>query len=53
VGAANVGHWVEWDVTSAIAGNGTYSFRVSGGSTNAVGYATRETTHDPVLLITP
>jgi glucose/arabinose dehydrogenase len=53
VGAANVGHWVEWDVTSAIAGNGTYSFRVSGGSTNAVGYASRETTHDPVLLITP
>jgi len=53
VGAATAGHWVEWDVTSAIAGNGTYSFRISGGSTNAVEYASRETTHDPVLVITP
>jgi PKD repeat protein len=53
VGTANAGHWVEWDVTSAITGNGTFSFRVSGAATTAVEYASRETAHDPVLVITP
>lgn len=52
VATATVGTWVEFDLGSAITGNGTYSFAISGGSDDAVDYASRETTRDPILYVT-
>jgi len=53
VGTATTGTWVEFDVRSVITGNGTYSFAISGGNTDAVRYASRESANDPVLVLTP
>jgi glucose/arabinose dehydrogenase/PKD repeat protein len=53
VGAAPAGSWVEFNVAAAITGNGTYSFAISGGSTDAVDYASRETANGPILVLTP
>ncbi|MFL5723441.1 MAG: DNRLRE domain-containing protein, partial [Chloroflexota bacterium] len=47
------GTWVDVSVKSAITGTGTYTFRITGGNTNQAEYATRETSHDPVLIVTP
>ena len=52
-GSVSTGHWVEVDVRSAISKNGVIAFAISGGSSNSVDYASTETTHDPVLVITP
>ena len=52
-GAVSAGHWVEVEVRSAFSKNGTVSFAISGGSSNIVDYASTETSHDPVLVITP
>ena len=52
-GSVTAGHWVEVDVRSAITKSGTYSFAITGGSSNNVDYASTETSHDPVLVITP
>ena len=51
-GAATVGTWVEFDVTSAIASGNPVSFAVSGGNTNAVDYSSRSGTQSPQLVIT-
>ena len=51
-GAATVGTWVEFDVTSAIASGIPVSFAVSGGNTNAVDYSSRSGTQAPQLVIT-
>ena len=53
IGAAPLGTWVEFDVGAAITGNGTYSFAISGGSTDAVDFASREAANQPTLVITP
>jgi glucose/arabinose dehydrogenase/PKD repeat protein len=53
VTTATAGTWVEFDLGSAITGNGTYTFAISNGNNDAVDYASRETANDPVLLITP
>jgi glucose/arabinose dehydrogenase len=53
LGAAAAGTWVEFNVGSVITGNGTYSFAISGGNADAVTYASRETSNDPVLVVTP
>ena len=53
VASGATGTWVEFNVASAITGNGTFSFAISGGTTNAIDYASRETTSDPVLVLTP
>jgi glucose/arabinose dehydrogenase len=53
VGTAAAGTFVEFNLGSVITGNGTYAFAISGGNTDAVDYASRETTNDPVLVITP
>ena len=53
VGSAAAGTWVEFDVGSVITGNGTYSFAISGGNTDAVDYGSRETANKPTLVITP
>jgi hypothetical protein len=34
--------WVEWDVTTAVRGNGTYAFRLATGSDDGVDFASRE-----------
>lgn len=52
LGTTTTGTWVEINVTSAITHNGSFSFRISGGNTNQAEYATRETSHDPVLIVT-
>ena len=53
VGTATAGTWVEFNLGSTITGNGTYTFAITGGSNDAVDYASRETANDPVLVITP
>jgi glucose/arabinose dehydrogenase len=53
IGSAPAGAWVEFNVGSAITGNGTYSFAISGGGTDAIDFASRETANQPTLVITP
>jgi hypothetical protein len=54
VGAVNIGQWVEFDVTAAIVGDGTYSFALKNGNSDAVYYGSKEksgTSDDPQLVI--
>ena len=53
VGNGNAGTWVEVDVTSAITGNGTYSFEATSGSTNTAQFSSREGTNPPQVVIVP
>jgi hypothetical protein len=46
------GTWQSVDVTSAITGNGTYSFGLSTSSTTAVSLSSREGANPPQLVIT-
>jgi uncharacterized repeat protein (TIGR01451 family) len=41
-GAIGSGSWVEYDVTSLVSGNGTFSFDLATGSTDEVDFASRE-----------
>jgi len=50
-GSAAVGSWIEFPVTAAISGNGTYSFGVKTTSSDAVYYASKESTNKPQLVI--
>jgi hypothetical protein len=51
-GAADNNVWVEWDVTAAITGDGTYSFGLANSSTNSVYYNSKEAgTNTPELVI--
>ena len=52
-GAATLGTWVEFDLGSSIAGNGTYSFVLSGGASDVVYYSSSEASNNrPQLVIT-
>jgi PKD repeat protein len=53
VGTGDVGTWIEVDVTSAITGNGTYSFEATSGSTNTAAFSSREGTNPPQVVIVP
>jgi hypothetical protein len=53
VGNGNAGSWVEVDVTSAITGNGTYSFEATSGSTNTAEFSSREGANPPQVVIVP
>jgi hypothetical protein len=53
VGTAKAGTYVEFNLGTAIKGNGTYAFAISQGNDDAVDYASGETTLDPELRITP
>jgi PKD repeat protein len=53
VGNGDVGTWIEVDVTSAITGNGTYSFEATSGSTNTAEFSSREGTNPPQVVIVP
>jgi PKD repeat protein len=52
-GAATLGTWMEVDVTSAVSGNGTYSFEATSTSTNTATFSSDEGAHPPQLVITP
>ena len=50
-GSVSANTWIEVNVTSAIAGNGTFSFAVSGGSSNVVDYSSSEGANPPQLVV--
>ena len=51
VGSVTVGQVVEFDVTPAITGNGTFSFGLNNASTMAVQYSSKEGATKPELVI--
>ena len=51
-GKVTAGAWTSVNVTSAITGNGTYSFGLSTTNSTAVSLSSREGTHPPELNIT-
>ena len=51
VGAVTVGTWVEVNLTSAITGNGTYSFEATTTSTNTAAFETSQGTHPPQVVV--
>jgi PKD repeat protein len=51
VGPVVSGTWVEFDVTSAVTGNGTFSFGLGKSSSDSVYYGSRESAHPPQLVI--
>ena len=51
VGAVGANTWVEFDVTKAIAGKGTYSFAVANTSTNSVFFNSKENAANQPQLI--
>jgi len=51
-GAAALGTWVEFTVTSVIASSTTVSFAISDGGNDAVDYSSRTGTNPPELVIT-
>jgi fibronectin type 3 domain-containing protein len=44
--------WVEFDVTSHVTGNGTYSFCLQGSTDTGQQFDSKENTHDPILEVT-
>ncbi len=51
VGAVALGEVVEFDVTSAVTGDGVYTFAVKNGSSDAAYYHSRENTRPPELFV--
>ena len=51
LGAVTVDTFVEVDVTSALSGNGTFSFALQGQSNNQAAYNTKDGANPPQLLI--
>jgi trimeric autotransporter adhesin len=51
-GAAPLGSWVEFDLTGAVSGDGTYSFALKDGSGDAARYSSKEGTKPPQLIVT-
>ena len=51
-GTAPLGTWVDFDLTGAIAGNGTYSFVLKDGGGDAARYSSKEGANDPKLVVT-
>lgn len=49
--ASTTGAYTELDVSSAIQGNGTYSFVIVGSATNSAVYSSRQGAHPPQLVI--
>jgi glucose/arabinose dehydrogenase len=50
-GPAVAGTWLDIDLGTAITANGTYTLVLAGRSTNSTWFASRETTHDPQLIV--
>ena len=53
LGAVTAGTWVEIDLTSAVPGNGTYSFMATSPSTNTAQFASSQGTEVPQVLVVP
>ena len=51
-GAISAGTWVEYNVTSAVTGNGTVSFVLAADSTDGVVFSSRQGSQPPQLVIT-
>jgi hypothetical protein len=51
-GAIAAGSWLEWDVTSLIAGNDPISFALTSASMTATSLASRESANRPQLVVT-
>jgi flagellar hook assembly protein FlgD len=51
VGSVASGQWVEFDVTAAVTGNGTFSFGLKNSSSTAAIYSSKEGANDPELVI--
>ena len=51
VGAVTIGTWIEFDVSAAVTGNGTYSFGILNNSTDSALYASRESADSPELIV--
>ena len=49
---SSVDVWYEIDVTEAVSGDGVYGFTFISSSTDALGFASRETTTPPELIVT-
>jgi PKD repeat protein len=52
VGAVTANTWVDIDVTSAVTGNGSFSFEALTTSTNTLKYSSREGSNRPQLVLT-
>ena len=50
--AAPVGTWIEFDVTSVLAADGTYAFALLDGPGNTAWYSSKEGASDPELVVT-
>lgn len=44
--------WVEYDVTDAVTGDGTYDLGITAGNSDSVYYSSREGAHAPELVVT-
>ncbi len=53
VAGVQAGTWAQWDVTSAVGGNGDVSLQVSGPLLDAAGFSSREGPYAPQLVVTP
>ena len=53
LGAVTAGTWVEIDVTSAITGNGTYSFMATSTSTNTAEFSSTQGADVPQVVVVP
>ncbi|MCG8605120.1 phytase, partial [bacterium] len=51
VGTAVLNSWVEFDVSAAITGNGTYSFAIRNANSEDIKYSSKEWTHPPELVV--
>jgi myo-inositol-hexaphosphate 3-phosphohydrolase len=51
LGSVVAGEWVEFDVTAAISGNGTFSFGIKNSSTTAAFYSSKEGSEAPQLVV--
>jgi PKD repeat protein len=51
VGPVTIGTWIEFDVSAAITGNGTYSFGITNNSSDSALYSSREGTNPPELIV--
>ena len=51
VGAFGTSTWVEYNVTSQVTGNGTYTFALVADSTDGVTFSSREGTPPPQLVV--
>ncbi len=51
--AAKAGTWAQWDVTSAVGGNGDVNLQVSGPLLDPASFSSREGAFAPQLVVTP